>query len=379
MIRPSDIRKLADWPPRPESPVLSVYLDVDQSKAVNLNRGFEASLKHMLQSIEGQLEDKQARTQFQEDAGRVWEFMARYEPHGKGLVLFCDASEDFWWHHEVRAPLLNDAHWAETPYLRPLLELLDEYERYGVILTDHKRSRLFTVFMGEIEEHHDAFARAPVRHLKTTGTDRMWSQMHFQRRSEVHAKWHLKHVAEMMAHLADEYALDRLILAGTVEATGELRRLLPKRLESKIVAVLPLAVEAKQHEVLEETLAVEERVERERERRLVEELIVAAEKGQQAVLGLEATIVALQEHRIWRLVYAEGYRAPGAECANCGELVAGQRQACPYCGGSLIAIEDLVERAGEKVFELGNEVEQVRGEAAARLRECGRIGAYLRW
>ena len=36
----------------PGSPVLSVYLDIDQSKAANLNRRFEASLKDMLRSIE---------------------------------------------------------------------------------------------------------------------------------------------------------------------------------------------------------------------------------------------------------------------------------------------------------------------------------------
>jgi hypothetical protein len=50
---------------------------------------------------------------------------------------------------------------------------MDEFERYGVILTDRAQSRLFTVFMGEIEEHHEAFAEDEVRHSKTTGKDQI--------------------------------------------------------------------------------------------------------------------------------------------------------------------------------------------------------------
>ncbi len=48
MISQADIEPLANRNAIPGSPVLSVYLDMDQSKAANLNRQFEAALNSML-------------------------------------------------------------------------------------------------------------------------------------------------------------------------------------------------------------------------------------------------------------------------------------------------------------------------------------------
>ena len=45
MISKSDVDAIVGRKAVPGSPVLSVYLDIDQSKAVNLKRRFEASLQ----------------------------------------------------------------------------------------------------------------------------------------------------------------------------------------------------------------------------------------------------------------------------------------------------------------------------------------------
>src|SRR6185295_693271 len=152
------------------SPVLSVYLDIDQSKAVNLKRRFEASLQDMLRSLEERL-DEPIRSSFSADARRVRQPVSTLEPRAKGWICFADDSEDFFWTREIKVPARALARWQETPYVAPMLEVLDEYERYGVVLADKEQARLFTVFIGEIAEHYDAFAPAPVKHFKTTGTD----------------------------------------------------------------------------------------------------------------------------------------------------------------------------------------------------------------
>ena len=52
MISKADIEQIVERKAAPDSPVLSAYLDIDQNKASNLHRRFEASLKVMLRSIE---------------------------------------------------------------------------------------------------------------------------------------------------------------------------------------------------------------------------------------------------------------------------------------------------------------------------------------
>jgi peptide chain release factor subunit 1 len=377
MITKADLDALRERKPVPDSPVLSVYLDIDQGKANNLHRRFEASLQDMLRSIEAQLDQRQLKS-LSADAGRAEQYVSNLEPRAKGLILFCDDSENFFWTREIKVVVRNNASWNENPYILPLLEILDEFERYGVVLVDKAHARLFTVFMNEIQEHYDALAPASVRHTKTTGTDHILSERRFQSKADAHAHGHLKHVAETLDKLVDHYGLDRLLVAGPVEATAELHHLLSKRVCGRVVERFSLPIKASEHEILEATLRIERQAERQEEKQIVEELV--AGNGRHAVtLGVEPTVRALCENRIWRLVYTEGLRLRGGQCANCGNLFDRSDGICDYCGAALKPVDDLLERMVERVLEQDGKVEQVAADAAIRLQQAGGVGAFLRF
>jgi peptide subunit release factor 1 (eRF1) len=378
MFSKKNLETLLQYEAKPGSPVLSAYLDTDQSNATNVNRGFEVVLKNMLRDVEQSL-DNDARKEFETDAAQVLEYLKNYREPKQGLVIFQNKTEGLFWIQALRVAVRNGVWWRDTPYVRPLLELLDEHERYGVVLTDREHAWLFTVFLGEVEEHLEAFAKADVTHIKTSGTDHLRSQMNFQRKSDEHAHSHLKHIAELMSRLATIHEFDRLIIAGTVEATSELYGLLPKFLRTRVAGKISLAVESNVARVLEETLKIEEDVERKREVDLVEELITAASKQKQAVRGLDDTLLALQEWRVWQLVYADGFGPRGGQCTNCGALLAKDTEGCGYCGEAVRVVEDLIELAAARVMEMQGKVEQVRGAAATRLKEAGSVGALLRY
>ncbi len=305
--------------------------------------------------------------------------MADYKPPGQSVAIFCDDSENFCQVHDLNAPVRHQAWWEPAPHLRPLFEAIEEYERFGVILTDKAQARLFIVFLGEIEEWQEAFAAGEVKHIKAPAKDRLCSQLNMQRKAEMHVQWHLKHVAETMAHLAHLYEFDRLVLAGPVDATSELRRLLSKRLLSRVVGTLALPIQASAQQVLEETLKIEVEVERAAEIELVEELLTAAAKHEQATQGLQPTLRALREKRIWRLVYAEGFNPQGKECPNCSSLLIAEPKTCKYCRTHLKPLDDLIERMAERLIENGGKTEMVCDVAAERLKSAGGIGAFLRF
>jgi len=361
---------------QPDSPVLSVYLDTNQADAVNVSRGFEVVFRNMLRDVK-QPEDKDKQKQLKEDAERVLRFLDDYRDTKRALVIFADASQDFFWVRELNVDVRNSLSWRDKPYVRPLLELMDEHERYGVVLTDRRHARLFTIFLGEIEEEVEAFVLADVTHRETAGTDHLRSQMNLQRKADLHARWHLKEVAQTMTGLAGRHQFDRLILAGTVEATSELYGLLPKALRARVVRKIALPVDTNPAQVLSETLKIEFEVERQHELDLVEQLITAAKKKQKAVLGLDETLLALQEWRVWQLVFTEGLNLRGSECTNCAALLADEAEPCAYCGQPVRAVDDLIQLAAERVFDLEGKLEQVSGPAAARLKEVGSIGAVL--
>ena len=371
-----EVESLMERASQPASPVLTVYLDTDKSNVVNVNRAFEVVFRNMLRDVE-QFEDKGKQQQLEQDAERVQSFLDDYRATKRGLVMFSDASEGFFdvRKFEIRVP--NILTWRDTPYVRPLLELIDEHERYGVVLTDREHARLFSIFLGEIKEHKEVFAKADVTHIKSAGQDHAWSQMNIQRKADLHARWHLKEVVQMMSRLAQALNFDRLILAGPVEATNELQDLLPKALRARVVRKIALPVEANSAVVLEETSKIEKEAERQGEVDLVKQLITAANKKQKAVVGLEETLLALQEWRVWQLVYTEGFNVRGSQCTNCRTLLATENKPCPYCGHPVRVLNDLIQLATERVFDLEGKVEQVRGQAAASLKEVGGIGAVL--
>src|SRR5262249_47868338 len=210
-----------------------------------------------------------------------------------------DPSEEFFWSREVHVPIRNNARWSDTPYVTPLLALIDEYERYGVVLVDKERGRLFTVFMGEIVEHEDFMAPLPVRRIKSPGMDHMFSEHRFQNKAAIHAHLHLKHVAETLDRLIDQYGFDRILIGGPVEATAELQHLLSKRARGRLLDRVSLPVTASAHRVLEEALRIGERLERQVEEQIVHDLIVGDKRRHAFTLGLERTVHALCEERIW--------------------------------------------------------------------------------
>ena len=332
MFAARDLDELLAWETDPESPILSIYLNVDQHDSVNLNRGFETALKSLLRTasegIDGDLAD------FQEDCGMALRFVGDYQPAARGLILFCDGSRELQRSWDVQVPTPSLVRWRPVPYVRPLLEARDEYQRYGIILTDRAQARLFTVSQGEIEENRNAFAEADVRQFDGTGSDQIRSQMAFQRRSDEHARQHLREVAQTMSRLWELHSFDRLILAGPTAAVAELKGLLPATLGRAVVGTTSLAIDAPEEAILEETARLHADAEREGERQVVEDLITAAAKQQQAVTGLDGLLAALWESRVRSVVYADGFRPSGGRCRACSRLVP-MGSDCPACAGDV--------------------------------------------
>jgi peptide chain release factor subunit 1 len=309
----------------------------------------------------------------------VQENVSRLEPSGKGLIILADASEKFFWSREIHVPLRNNVRYSDAPYLKPLLGLMGDYERYGIVLVDKERGRLFTAFMGEISEHRDLLAPLPVRRIKSPGPDQMYSERRFQNRAATHAHVHLKHVAEALDGLVDQYGFDRILIGGPVEATGELQQLLSKRVRRRMMDRLSLPVIASIDSVLEEAHRIERRLDRQMEEQTVDNLIAGEARHHPFTLGLERTLDALGEERIWRMIYAEDFTPAGGQCTNCGMLFANSNGTCKYCNAAVRATEDLMERIVERALEQDSLLDEVGGDAGTRLRQAGGIGAILRF
>jgi hypothetical protein len=115
-----------------------------------------------------------------------------------------------------------------------------------------------------------------------------------------------------------------------------------------------------------------ERAERERERRLLEEL---RERG---LHGLEAVLEAIQARRLYLLAVPRRLDKTVYRCES-GLLTSNAVAAVHLCPDEPHAVVPLKDVLPELAVQHGIRLEFVRGEAEAELNELGGIAALTRW
>lgn len=353
------------------TPVLSVYLDTSLERQPE--RTFRTVFRDAVQALHEQL-DETRREALAREAEVVQGWLDGYEPQGSGLALFSCRPRDFWREYPLPRPVRDDVVLDDAPFVRPLLDVVDEFERYAVALVDRERARLFVIYLGQIEESidlEDRVSREDKQEVQSTAKR--------QRHYETRVRRHLKQVAERLDALARRRTFDRLVLGGPEETVAEFERLLPSGLQSRVVGKFSIEMVASPQEVLDKTLPLVAQVERTQEQDVVSDLIETAGSGQGAVVGLAGVIDALVQGRVHRLVVTGGFTASGSACPNCSFLSPREEPACPACSQVMEPVPDLAERAVEVTLAQDGQVETVHGDPAVSLAAAGGIGAFLRW
>lgn len=267
------------------------------------------------------------------------------------------------------------------PAIRPLLFLLDQYERTGVIVADRNHARIFTLFLGELETIHRRSADTPRRHHQGG-----WKQMLLQRDVDGHSKAHIRATVREASAVFRENPVRRLVLGGTDETIALLKAELSPTLAALLSGTFPAESHASDGGIVARALALAQAAERAAEETRVKELTetLAASTAPawsggapRAVHGPEATLRALTERRVRRLLLRRGFRLQGAVCDNCGVLSLPTSGLCPSCRTPLRAVTDVFEHAVERAQDEGAEVEFV--EESPALEALGGIGAILRF
>ena len=317
------------------------------------------------------------KSEFEAECRKVLQLLREYTPKGKALVIFSGAKRGVLWQRDLQVGLPTGARWSARPWLRPLLEVIEDHDSFGVVLIDKNHARILTVDATGVQPQFEASSDVPNKHA-TTGTDHIMSQSQMERDHTNHLKAHAKRVAEELAVIVDRMKLSRIVIGGPVEATSTFTSELPKRLEQMIIGSIAAPVDATGERLLSEVREVQQKAEQQEEAKMVDSMITAAMKGDRAVLGLADTLVAIQEGRVYRMLIARDYRAEGAECSACNVLIADRLERCSFCGGKLDPAPDLINRASHRVIQQAGKVQIVSGEAADKLAATG-IGAILRF
>jgi peptide chain release factor subunit 1 len=353
--------------------VLSVYLDTSPDRQVG--QAWLLSYRDRCKALRAQLPSEELEP-FERAARQTERFLTNNPTmQPPGLAIFASGFPSYF--HVTPLPQRPPEMlaWDFRPQLETLQLILDNAERFAVALFDTERARLFTVYLGQIEEHD--VIRDEVPRKQQSGGWAALAQSNFARHHDDHLLRHARHTANALVTLLQKHPYDRLLLGGPPEPLAVLRRELPRGLRSRLAGTLRLELFSSDDAVRQAALEAVARCERETEAQLVDELLDAA--GTDAVaLGLTETLAALNDGRVHVLFLAAGSDLVGSQCPVCGRLIAGLGP-CPICGSPTMPLIDLDERATERALAQGARVEVVSDAAADRLRVAGGLGAWLRW
>lgn len=370
MISEAQIRALAAYHGEPV--VTTVYLDVD-GRHRPIRAALPAAFEGVTTELTARLPDgeRSLSRAVNADLVRMREWLAgSWERRTtRGLAMFACSAED--WFHVVPLafPVADAAGIGPHPRIAPLLAALEAHQRFMVALVDRRRVRILRVELGEANEV--AGLVEPEERAVDTGAE----QEQLESQAEEAARAHWRRAAAHVEQALAAWPTARLVLGGPDEAVAGLTACLPTAIRATVAGRAAVAVAAPVGDIVTAATAVITAVEQAREAATLDELRQRAETGAGAVVGLDATLTALEEKRVETLVVTQGFTAPGGQCPLCGHLGSDVGR-CPRCGSDSVPVDDIVEMAVDEAAAQHSAIEFCR---AGELDEVGKIGALQRF
>lgn len=353
---------------------VSLYLNVDPM--FNTKGDYMVHFKNMMKNTVDSL-DKAVYKAVKDDLEKVENYViSNKRMFRKGLALISSTAKSFWKEYNINVPVKNELIVDKTPYTKPLMDILDNYQRYAVLLVDKESARIFVVHLGEIVEYSEIHTNdIPGKHKK--GGWFALSQNHYERHIDFHIGMHLKDVVERLESFMNGEYIGRLIIGGSDEAVSMVKGMLHKTILDKVIGTARVEMFAKSDEVLRRVEPIVSVYEKKKEEAEVEGLIAKALKNENAVIGLDNVVNALQEQRVMKLFFVKDYKAEGYNCSSCGYLSAQKVDLCPFCSAKMDAVDYMVDLAAQKAVQQGALIEVV--SESKKLLDAGGIGAFLRF
>ncbi len=373
MLSRNELKELSSFTGR-DGYFVSLYLNVDPF--YNKKGDYITHFKNMIKDV-SEKTDKAILKRIKTDLEKIENYvLANKRMFRKGLSLLSSHENDFWREYHINVPLKNVIIIDRTPYVKPLMDVLDNYQHYAVLLVDKESARIFVIHLGDIVEYGEVHtADIPGKHKK--GGWFALSQNHYERHIDYHVGLHLKDVIDRFEDFLKGEYIGRVIIGGSDEAVSMVKGMLPKDIFDRIINTARIEMFAKLDEVLKKVQPIVYEYERQKEKEEVMELINRALKNNNAVLGLDNVLNALQEQRVMKLFVLKDYNSQGFSCASCGYLSSQEVNPCPFCSGEIKAERFIVDSACEKAIQQGALVEIVTENND--LAGYGNIGAFLRY
>lgn len=283
---------------------------------------------------------------------------SRKELLGATVAVFACNQAGLYEQTELLRPVPDRAEVDATPFLRPLLEVMEESHPAVVVIADTKNSWIYTYDQGDLQEREKRTEEV-LDKRKRAG----WhgeAERNMRMREETWSRKHLKETAKHVEDLLLNAGAEVIVIGGHEAVFPEFRELLTKPMQEKVAGTFVIDTSTMTPaQVKDETQHILEEYELEEERRLVADALERVAAHGFGAAGLEWCLLAVNEKAVEVLLVQDDQRLPGRVCDRCGFLGLTEAE-CPVDGNATRETSDIFDEMEAAVQASGGRVENVR-------------------
>jgi hypothetical protein len=338
-------------------PVLSMYVNIDAADFRKLDSQVWSLLDQVRPLADDESLDRESRLSVRQDIKQI-EDAARHERWDPGSMGIFSSSrrgvfEQVALPRAVHDKIVVDA----TPYVRPMLAVLDEYHRACGVLTGKGPTRVWELYQNEMREA-TAFQDPSLRKPNYA----VWRAEHrIHNRANELAKRHFRRTAEVLEQMYRAGAFELLVVGSHDHEVPTVVEFLPLELRNRVAGTFTIDASAILGDIKFEAQSILDRYERDEETRLVSDTLQRNAMGGLAAVGLSDCLWAGSLSAVQSLMIQEGAVVPGVICDQSGWL-AESGETCPLCGNPTRAVPDVTDELVTAVIEDGGSIEHVTAE-----------------
>jgi peptide chain release factor subunit 1 len=351
-------------------PVISIYLGIGPDKSAR------SQVASLLRQIKPLSEDKSlehdVRLSVRTDLQRIEDLAHEERLQPGGLGIFTSGGNGLFEQVSLPRPVRDRIVVDATPWVRPMLAVLDEYHRMCVVLVDKAWAQVWELYLGEMRE----VAQIKDPALRKPNFAAGMAEYRVRNKADELSKHHYRRVGSVLDELLRTEGFDVVALGGHPHEMTAVTGFLSRDVASRVAGTFAVDPDtATVADIRRSAEAIMERYERHEEQRLVGEIFEAVAEGRPAAIGLEPCLWAGSVAAVQHLVIDEGAAVPGMVCDASGWLGASGRE-CPLCGQPTRETPDILDELAEFVVEEGGAVEHVADDPQLHPH---RVAAALRF
>ncbi len=347
-------------------PVVSVYLglDTDPRDRKALPTRVSSLLHEIRPMTKDHSLDREVRLSVRGDLERIENGLTEDRLKPGAVAIFSCSGKSFYEEVELPRRVRDRIAVDATPWVRPMLGVLDEFHRTCVLVVDKETARTWELYQGAITETNKVLDKA-LRKPDYAGAQGLHEHRVHNKDEEL-AKKHFRKVAAVLEDFHKAGRFEHLVVGGHDHEVPLFLEFLPHQLRERVAGTFAIDPNtATVADVRASADAIIDRHERDEERRWVAELFAKEAAGGNAVVGLEQSLWAGSVAAVQHLLVQDGVTAPGVVCDDSGWLAVGGDR-CGVCGQPTRKTGDVIDELVEAVIDTGGSVEHVMAETPLR-------------